>query len=94
MGVGLLELVGGAVDDELAELRERCPGLEEAGQRRPVVLALELEEEVADPVGVDTGVGRDLLLERREEGAPPSVRGAASSGICVSHAGSTSANPR
>ena len=42
--------------------------LEVAGQRRPVVLALELEEEVADPVGVDTGVGRYLLLERPEEG--------------------------
>ena len=38
MGVGLLELVGGPVNDELAELLDACAPLERAGKRWALVL--------------------------------------------------------
>ena len=63
MRIGLLELVGGAVDHELSELLDVRPRLEEAGKWRAFIAALELEEPIADPGRIDVGLGRQRCIE-------------------------------
>ena len=90
--VGLLELVGRTVDHELAELRRALPRARGSGRAKARRPRLELEEELADPVGVDIR-GAGLLLEaprRKASSISPRSRTAGSR----SHAGSTPANPR
>src|SRR6185369_17608742 len=65
--VGLLQLVEGAVDDELAEFLEPGLDLEISRERDPLVLRLETEEGLPDPQRVDRVALLDLLLEAAQE---------------------------
>jgi hypothetical protein len=67
--IRLLELVGRAVDDELTKLVDARLRAEEPRQRRPVVVALEVEKPVTDLVRIDVRLGRQRHLEGIEEGA-------------------------
>ena len=73
VGVGLLQLVRGAVDHEFAKLLQRAADLEMLGQRGAVVLGGQPKEAVAHLARL-AGVNRDFtaqpLLERLLEAGP------------------------
>ena len=62
--VGLLELVGGAVDDELEQLRARALALEVLGERRRVVLGLDGAQRDVHLLGPDVALGRAQRLDQ------------------------------
>ncbi len=76
VGIGLLQLVRGAVDDELAELVQVGVGGDVAGERGAVVVPGELGERQADAAGLDlldrAGHLADRLLEAALELGPES----------------------
>ena len=57
------------MDDELTELVDARLRLEKPRERRPVVVALELEQPVADLVWIDVRLGRQCRVEGIQEGA-------------------------
>jgi hypothetical protein len=62
--VGLLELVGGAVDDELEQLRARALALEVLGERRRVVLGLDGAQRDVHLLGRHVALGRADRLDQ------------------------------
>src|SRR3954464_7356498 len=65
MRIGLLELVGGAMDQELSELVERRTALHVGGELRSVVRVDQADDRFAQPCGIRRSLAsRDPLAKR------------------------------